>query len=183
MKALLNQTVTVVFVAFALAQTGKTAQITSNAGYADRHSLNRYSQKTIAQSGVAEQAKPTPAPKRWLGLIGEYGTDTGILYILEKDGRLCALFRGAEIESLEERAKNIFRFSEQGPHAGKRLVFTRDAKGRATQVEVDGIVCKRRQIEPEGGAAQLLIKPVRPVSELLKEALAPTSKPTSLLDR
>src|SRR5260370_868203 len=29
-------------------------------------------------------ARPLPAPARWRGLIGEYGLDNGILYILEK---------------------------------------------------------------------------------------------------
>ena len=40
--------------------------------------------------------KPAPAPARWLGLIGEYGPDSDILYILEKDGKLHASFKRAE---------------------------------------------------------------------------------------
>ena len=36
--------------------------------------------------------KPQPAPaRRGRGLIGEYGWDHDILYIFEKDGKLCAL--------------------------------------------------------------------------------------------
>jgi hypothetical protein len=42
------------------------------------------------QSTTSSQAKPWPAPARWLGLIGEYGPDDDILIILEKDGKLCA---------------------------------------------------------------------------------------------
>jgi D-alanyl-D-alanine dipeptidase len=55
-------------------------------------------------------------------------------------------------------------------------------------VAVDAIVLKRRQIEPETGN-QLRIKPVRPVADLMKEALAaqpPTENgdflPTDLLE-
>jgi D-alanyl-D-alanine dipeptidase len=37
-------------------------------------------------------------------------------------------------------------------------------------VEAASVVFKRRSVGPEDGTAQLRIKPVRPVSELLKEA-------------
>jgi hypothetical protein len=43
-------------------------------------------------------AKPLPAPKRWRGLIGEYGPDHKVLIILEKDGQLHALFKGTQPE-------------------------------------------------------------------------------------
>src|SRR5512146_1862007 len=42
------------------------------------------------QDGV-RGAKPLPPPERWRGLIGEYGGDDDVLYILERAGRLCAL--------------------------------------------------------------------------------------------
>lgn len=122
---------------------------------------------SLAQSSTP--AKPLPAPTRWRGLIGEYGPDEGILYILEKDGRLYALFKRTELAVLTETSKAVFRFSE-GQHAGQRLVFTRDAKGRATQIEVGDALYKRRQIEPEGATNQLHVQPLRPVPELLKEA-------------
>lgn len=124
------------------------------------------------QAKIAVETKPAPAPKRWRGLIGEYGPDDGILYILEKDGRLCALFKGAGIEILEVSSKITFRFSGQGPHAGQRIGFTRDPNGRAKLVRIEKTTYSRRQIGPENGAAQLLIKPVRPVPELIREALA-----------
>jgi D-alanyl-D-alanine dipeptidase len=133
---------------------------------------NLHSPKSFAQSSARAQAKPLPAPARWRGLIGEYGLDNGILYILEKDGRLCALFKRAELERLEEVSKHIFKFPAQGSHAGQRLVFTRDAHGRATQVEAGNVLYKRRQVGPEEGATQLRVKPLRPVSDLMKEALA-----------
>src|SRR6266566_885094 len=61
-----------------------------------------------AQSTVTAQAKPLPAPARWLGLIGEYGPDDDILIILEKDGRLCALLKRVEFDPLVEVSKNVF---------------------------------------------------------------------------
>src|SRR5687768_11369149 len=126
-----------------------------------------------AQSvGRPHQSKPAPAPARWRGLIGEYGPDDEILIVLEKDGRLCALFkRSQEFEVLNEVNRNTFKFSAPGPHAEQRLTFERDRTGRATQAAVDAIVLKRRNIEPESGN-QLRVKPVRPVADLMKEALA-----------
>ena len=110
--------------------------------------------------------KPAPAPARWLGLIGEYGPDSDILYILEKDGKLQASFKRAEPESLQEISQNVFAYANQ------RLVFTRDRRGHATQVQLNETTLSRRRIEPEAGANQLRVNPVRPVAELLKEALA-----------
>ena len=115
--------------------------------------------------------KPAPAPAGWRGLIGEYGPDNDILIILEKDGRLCALFKRTELEVLDEVDRNTFKFPIPGPHAQQRLTFVRDRAGRATKVYLDAVVNLRRQIEPESGN-QLRVKPLRPVAELMKEALA-----------
>src|SRR5437763_16858866 len=82
------------------------------------------------------EAKPAPAPARWRGLIGEYGPDNDILIILEKDGKLDALFKRVELEPLEEISPSVFNFSENGPRAGNRLIFTRDAHGRAIEIKI-----------------------------------------------
>ncbi|HJT66150.1 MAG TPA: M15 family metallopeptidase [Pyrinomonadaceae bacterium] len=116
--------------------------------------------------------KPAPPPTRWLGLIGEYGPDDNILYILEKEAELQASFKRAEPETLQEISPNVFTFTAGGPHANQRLVFTRDRRSRATEVKLDQTTLARRRIEPEAGANQLRVTPVRPVAELLKEALA-----------
>ena len=124
-----------------------------------------------SQTPTAE-AKPAPPPDRWRGLIGEYGPDDNILMVLEKDGRLFALFKRTEFEPLQELSRNAFKFAGDGSHAGKQLVFTRDKNGHGVQVTLDAIALKRRQIGPEEGTAQLHVAPVRPVKELLKEAMA-----------
>lgn len=133
-----------------------------------------FEEKTFKRVSVR---KPPPPPKRWSGLIGEYGWDHDILYILEKDGKLWALIEWFEFDPLEELSENVFKFPKRGLYDGERLLFTRDETGRATQVEAANVVFKRRNIGPEEGAQQLRIQPVRPVQELLQEALA-ASPPT-----
>jgi D-alanyl-D-alanine dipeptidase len=171
MKALLRQTVILALIALAPSHAYEALAHTSNAASAGDHSSKLDALKSFDQSSAPEQAKPLPAPVRWRGLIGEYGLDNHILYILEKDGRLCALFKRVELDPLEEVSKNVFKFPAPGQRAGQQLVFTRDAKGRATQVEAGNVLYKRRQVGPEEGATQLRVKPLRPVSELMKEAL------------
>jgi D-alanyl-D-alanine dipeptidase len=144
--------------------------ITSRILSAADDSLHFYRPAHHAQSGLA-QPKPRPAPTRWRGLIGEYGPDDDILIILEKDGKLGALFKRTELEQLDQVSSNVFKFPAQGPHAQQQLVFRRDARGRATQVALGAVINRRRQIEPESGN-QLRVKPVRPVPELMKEARA-----------
>jgi len=115
--------------------------------------------------------KPQAPPTGWRGLIGEYGWDHDVLYIFERDGKLWALIEWFEFNPLEQVSENVFKFPDRGLYDGERLIFTRDKNGRATQVKAASVVFKRRDVGPEG-AGQLRIKPVRPVSALLKEALA-----------
>jgi D-alanyl-D-alanine dipeptidase len=136
---------------------------------ANTQTLARQLQASAAQS-VRVEPKPLPAPARFRGLIGEYGPDDDVLIILERDGKICALFKGGAVEPLDEVSNNVFTFPSPGPHAMQHLIFERDRSWRATQVGVDAVVLKRRQIEPESGN-QLRITPVRPVPELMKEAL------------
>ena len=170
MRALLKRTIILALIALASFHAHKPLAHPANAASAGNHSSNLHSPGSFGQSSAPGQAKPSPAPARWRGLIGEYGPDNAILYILEKDGRLWALFKRVELEPLAEVSRNIFKFPAQGSRAGQRLIFTRDAKGRATQVEAGNVLCKRRQIEPAAGANQLRVRPLRPVPELLKAA-------------
>jgi len=128
---------------------------------------------TSSTSAAARiQTAPPPAPERWRGLIGEYGTDKAILYVLESEGKLCVSFARAEPLCLTELSKSAFKFPAGGQHANEEVAFTRDSKGHATQVKIGDSSYARRQIGPEEGAPQLRITPVRPVKDLLKEALA-----------
>ena len=116
--------------------------------------------------------QPAPAPEKLRGLIGEYGPDYDTLYIFERGGKLWALIEQFEFDPLDQVSENVFNFPKRGLYDGEQLVFKRDKSGRATEVIAANVAFKRRQIGPEEGAEQLRIVPVRPVSELLKEALA-----------
>ncbi len=117
-------------------------------------------------------SKPRAAPASFRGLIGEYGWDHQILYIFEHEGRLWALIEWFEFDPLVPVSENVFEFPNRGLYPGERMIFTRDARGQSTQVEAAGIQFKRRSVGPAPGVAQLRIQPLRPVKELLKEALA-----------
>jgi hypothetical protein len=99
--------------------------------------------------------------------------------IMRAQIRRAAVNRNAAVgchraSALEQVSENVFKFPDRGLYDGERLIFTRDKTVRATQVKEAGVVFKRRSIGPEEGTGQLRIKPLRPVSELLKGALAAT---------
>jgi CubicO group peptidase (beta-lactamase class C family)/D-alanyl-D-alanine dipeptidase len=116
--------------------------------------------------------KPDPPPARWLGLIGEYGWDHNTLFIYERDGRLHALVEWTEDNPLVEESENVFKLPAGGcMYHGEKVLFTRDASGRATQAEFARVVFQRRKIDGENGET-FRIRPLRPVEELRREALA-----------
>jgi len=116
--------------------------------------------------------KPAPAPERFAGLIGEYGWDHNVLFVYEKDGALHALIEWVEIDRLSELSEDVFAFpTDGGLYHGERLVFQRDAHGRATSVTAAGIVFPRRALQGED-AETFTIELSRPVEELRREALA-----------
>ena len=116
-------------------------------------------------SNARRSASRPRLPERWEGLIGEYGWDHDVLYILEQDGRLHALIEWFFDYPLEEVGPDRFRFPKSGLYDGEDLIFTRDAAGRATQVEAASVVFRRRQLDGEDGTT-FRITPVRPVEEL-----------------
>jgi D-alanyl-D-alanine dipeptidase len=99
---------------------------------------------------IAQQPKPLPAPARFRPLLGEYVHDNQTVIVLESDGKLYALAKGAS------SAKR-----EITPAA-----FSRN------QLTLDNVIYKRQPLGPEPGATQLKVTPLRPVPELIKEALA-----------
>ncbi len=121
---------------------------------------------------------PPEVPAKWKGLIGEYGWDHNTLFIYERDGRLHALIEWIEIDPLTEESENVFAFpANRGMYHGEKLIFTRDKNGRATKVEAAKVVFERRTIKGENGETYKLDKPVRPLDQLRKEALAATPPP------
>lgn len=126
---------------------------------------------------------PPPPPGHWTGLIGEYGWDYNVLYVLEREGRLHALIEWFYMYPLEEIGPDVYAFPDWGLYHGERLIFSRDADGRATSVEAASVVFPRRDVGTEAGGT-FRIEPVRPVAELRVEALAgsPPNEPGTFRD-
>ncbi len=116
-------------------------------------------------------AKPKAVPEKWKGLIGEYGWDHNVLFVLEKDGKLQVLIEWFFLYPLEQESENVFKFPDFGLYHGEKLVFARDRAGRATEVDAASVVFERRKLDGEDGST-FKIKPLRPVAELRKLALA-----------
>jgi D-alanyl-D-alanine dipeptidase len=114
---------------------------------------------------------PPDVPPAWRGLIGEYGWDYNTLFVFERGERLHALIEWFFDYPLEDMGGDVFAFPSFGLYHGERLVFQRDASGRATEVEAASVVFTRRDIEPGGGEAFRIV-PQRPVDVLEGEALA-----------
>ncbi len=114
--------------------------------------------------------------RRWEGLIGEYGWDHDVLYILEKHGQLHALIEWFFDYPLKEVGNDRFLFPEDGLYGGESLTFTRDEHRAGTAADVTGVVFKRRWLDGEGGKT-FQIKPRRPMAEV--HAIADQAKPPS----
>jgi CubicO group peptidase (beta-lactamase class C family)/D-alanyl-D-alanine dipeptidase len=114
--------------------------------------------------------KPAPCPEKWRGLIGEYGWDHNTLVILERDGKLNVLIHWFFLYPLEETSPDEFQLPQHDVSFGEKVIFTRGADGRATQVKAAGVVFPRRKIDGENGET-FKIKPLHPVEELRREAL------------
>jgi CubicO group peptidase (beta-lactamase class C family)/D-alanyl-D-alanine dipeptidase len=118
--------------------------------------------------------KPELCPARWDGLIGEYGWDHDVLYILEKVGRLHALIEWFFEYPLQEEGPDRFRFPDSGLYAGETVIFTRDGSGRATQVEAASVLFRRRRLDGENGKT-FRITPTQDVESL--KASVKTAQP------
>ena len=115
--------------------------------------------------------RPDPPPAHWSGLIGEYGPDHSVLYILERHGRLHALIEWFFLYPLEQLSRDVYAFPDWGLYHGEQLMFARDDGDRATSVEAASVTFARRDVGTEAGGT-FRIDPVRPVDELRAEALA-----------
>ena len=114
-----------------------------------------------------EPPQPAPAPDKFAGLIGQYGWDHDILYVLEKDGKLGVLIEWFEYDPLEPQSADRFKFPAHGLYDGETAIFTRDSSGRATQVKIGAVVFKRREEAPG-----LQVHPTESIQELTRRALA-----------
>ncbi len=117
------------------------------------------------------RGRPAHPPAHWNGLIGEYGWDHNVLYVLEREGRLHALIEWFFLYPLEEVSRDVYAFPDRGLYPGEQLVFSRGPEDRATSVEAASVVFQRRNVGTEAGGT-FRITPARPVEDLRAEALA-----------
>lgn len=118
-----------------------------------------------------ELTKPSACPKKWQGLIGEYGWDHNTLYILEKDNQLYALIEWVFLYPLTEKSENVFEFPDYGLYHGHDMIFTRK-NGKAVSVEAGSVVFPRRVLKGENSL--FTIDPIKPLATLRKQALRST---------
>jgi D-alanyl-D-alanine dipeptidase len=119
-----------------------------------------------SRSAIApSDAAPPSPPPRWMRLIGEYGPDSAVTIVLERDGRLWMHTRTGEVP-LAARSDTVF-----ARDAGRAVTFRSAPDGRVARLDEEGASLVRRQVGPASGN-QLVITPVRPIEELRREALA-----------
>ena len=126
---------------------------------------------SLVTATIAQQLKPAPAPAQWRPLLGEYVNEDLTIMILEKDGKLSALYNKSELAPMRQISINVFEFDASTKREGGRFVFLRDTRGRVNQFRTGHMFFKRKALGPEEGASQLKVDPVRPVPTLIKEAL------------
>src|SRR2546430_16693611 len=95
---------------------------------------------------VATSPKPSTAPARWRPLIGEYVRDRETVIILEKDGKLCVLFKRTELAPLRELKSDSFEFDGSTSSKGERVLFSRDGRGRVTRVALGKVLFNRKPL-------------------------------------
>ncbi len=117
---------------------------------------------------IPSPESPPAPPADFAGLIGEYGWDHNTLYILEKEGKLHALIEWFLLYPLALKTPDVYEFPDTGLYHGEKLIFRRDAAGKATEVEAAGVVFRRRPIDGEDGRT-FRITPTRPVEAIRRE--------------
>jgi D-alanyl-D-alanine dipeptidase len=120
-----------------------------------------------AALGPQPAVAPPAPPARWLPLIGEYGPDSAVLIVLERDGRLWLHSARGEVAFAEESDSVITTLLDPR----RSVVIRPESSGSPSGLSVDGRWFARRQVGPVSGN-QLAITPVRPIAELRREALA-----------
>ena len=118
--------------------------------------------KALARVKGSDVAPPEPLA-HFHGLIGEYGWDHNALFVFEKEGKLHAMIEWFFLNPLVEETKDVYAFPASGGlYPGEKLLFKRDAAGRATEVEAARVLFKRRTLDGEDGQT-FRIKPLKAI--------------------
>jgi len=95
--------------------------------------------------------KPAPITEEWQNLMGEYGWNHNVLYVLERDKQLHILIEWFFRYPLYEVAPDSFLLPDQGLYMGESLTFLRDTEETVTGVSLAGVIFPRRIVGPEDG--------------------------------
>jgi CubicO group peptidase (beta-lactamase class C family)/D-alanyl-D-alanine dipeptidase len=127
---------------------------------------------TIDGNLLHREAIPMPpdVPKDLVSLLGEYGWDFDKLYVFEDRGQLTTLIEWFDYAPLKQLAQDTFQFSATGLYQGETAVFERTPDGSVTGVRIGGVLFPRLPTNADDAVFQ--IKPLKPVEELRREALA-----------
>jgi CubicO group peptidase (beta-lactamase class C family)/D-alanyl-D-alanine dipeptidase len=119
----------------------------------------------------AADSKPAPARPALARLVGEYGWDHDILYILEHRGHLEALIEWFFQSPLTRKSDLTFTFPAASLYDVEPVKFVSSKTGAITGLYVGKVWFPRRAIGPASGN-QLRVTPVRPLADLEREARA-----------
>jgi CubicO group peptidase (beta-lactamase class C family)/D-alanyl-D-alanine dipeptidase len=127
----------------------------------------------VAGEHFARVAEPKPARVRpaLARLVGEYGWDHDILYILESRGHLEALIEWFFQSPLTRKTDSTFTFPAASLYDAEPVTFSSNKSGTITGLYVGKVWFPRRAIGPASGN-QLRVTPVRPIADLQREARA-----------
>ena len=114
--------------------------------------------------------KPPDVPQAWKRLIGEYGTETSSLLVLEKSGNLILRERDNVETVLQPVSAANFTLSNT---AGRPISvhFESTSKDHAASISLGDASIPRRKLGPEDGQV-FQIQSTRSIADLRKEALA-----------
>jgi D-alanyl-D-alanine dipeptidase len=134
----------------------------------------------VTPMGAPQHAgEPAPPPPQFLGLLGEYDAPSGARIVLEDSGRLFFADTIRHRAALRATSGDAYAISSADAQtilgrSASEVRFQRDASGRASAALLGDARLARRDIEPLPGTTQLQVKPVRPIDEVRREALAAT---------
>jgi CubicO group peptidase (beta-lactamase class C family)/D-alanyl-D-alanine dipeptidase len=128
-----------------------------------------------------DEPRPPPPPPEMAGLIGEYGFDHNTLFVFEKEGQLHALIEWFfDYPLTRHEGGDVYDFPSSGLYLNESIVFHRkdanDPRSEATEAIAAGVRFPRRVVgTPEGVTFQ--IRPLQPIDELRRKALAAAPAP------
>ncbi|QVL33164.1 serine hydrolase [Telmatocola sphagniphila] len=122
----------------------------------------------------ASDRPPPEPPQEFRELIGEYGPDTNIVHVFEKDGNLWCNLDWFELVPLIKDSNDAYLFPDNCTLAGEKLIFLRNPLGKAISCFIGNVRLSRRKLDGEDGKT-FKVQVTRPVKEL--EPLAKKSEP------